>query len=171
MFDWHPRDALRYQIWFPGAHAGVRCQSPSPPGAKPDWGAVHFPTEDVGLGMTQLRIEFIEPTQLGFATNGLDDPRIGTIIGGYVGDQRRGVRHTLMVHVFLVANDGLVLRSRFWIGAVIQPCLPKPLAGLAARALNRSAVRTRMIPAQTARRMAAHCAAEYANLGASTALP
>ncbi len=165
-FDWHPRDPIRYRLWFPGAHEDVRFRPPAHPGAKPFWGAVHHPVEDVGLGMSHLRISFLKPTGLGFTTDALDDPRVATIVGGLVGDDRRRAQHTLMVHVFLAADDGLVQRSRFWIGAALRPYLPGPVADLAAGVLNRAPVRRRLLPGRAARAMAEHCAAEYANLAA-----
>jgi hypothetical protein len=89
---------------------------------------------------------------------------VAAIVGGFVGDDRRRMQHTKMVHVFLDRDGGVVLRSRFWLGAVIRPYLPGPVAGLAARALNRPAVRRRLVPASVPRALARHCAEEYANL-------
>ncbi len=163
-FDWHPRDSLRYQIWFPGAHESTRFEPPPSASRRAHWGAVHYPVEDIGLGMDPLRIAFLPPSQLGFASDALDDPHVATIVGGLVGDERRHVQHTLMTHVFLTAADGVVLRSRFWIGAALRPYAPRPVADLAARVLVRHAVRKRLVPARTPLAMATHCAAEYANL-------
>jgi len=76
------------------------------------------------------------------------------------------MQHTKMVHVFLESNGGLVLRSRFWLGAVVRPYVPEPLAGVAARVLNRPAVRRRLVPRDVPPALARHCAEEYANLAA-----
>ncbi len=48
-----------------------------------------------------------------------------------------------MAHVFLRDGDGVVLRSRFWLGAVLRPDLPGALGALGARAINRPFVRRR----------------------------
>jgi hypothetical protein len=87
-------------------------------------------------------------------------------VGGFAGDDRRRMQHTKMVHVFLSSTGGLVLRSRFWIGAEIRPYAPEPFADLAARVLNRPAVRRRLVPAAVPRALARHCAEEYTNLAA-----
>jgi hypothetical protein len=71
-----------------------------------------------------------------------------------------------MVHVFLRSDGGLVLRSRFWLGAAIRPYAPAALAAPLARALNRPAVRRRMLPAGVPPALARHCAEEYTNLAA-----
>ena len=163
-FDWHPRDALRYRIWCPPAHESTSFQPAAEPGAKPFWGTVHYPVEDVGVGMQTLRIAFQPPSRLGFSSDGLDDPRVGTIVGGFAGDPKRRTRAVLMVHVFLRDGDGLVLRSRFWLGAVLRPDAPAPIAAVAAKLLNRPAVRRRVIPARLPYTLARHCAIEYAHL-------
>lgn len=163
-FDWHPRDPERYRLWHPAAHLDNSLEPPARPGAKAHWGAVHHPVEDVGTGVVHARIEFLAPRELGFSTDALGDPAVGTIVCGLVGDDRKRLRHTAMAHVFLEAGDGLVLRSRFWIGARIRPYAPAPLAGLGEAALNRRAVRDLALPKGVAPALARHCAEEYANL-------
>jgi hypothetical protein len=165
-FDWHPRDPLRYRIWHPGAHRSNRVEQAGPPGAKAHWGTVHHPVEDVGTGPVHARIAFCAPTALGFSTDALDDPAIGTIACGLVGDDRLHLRHSVMAHVWLTEGDGLVLRSRFWLGAVLRPDLPGALGAAGARLLNRPAVRRRALPAGLPQALARHCAEEYANLAA-----
>lgn len=163
-FDWHPRDPLRYRIWHPSAHRGNSLQLPATSRAKRHWGAVHHPVEDVGTGVVHARIEFHSPTEMGMSTDALEDPRVATIVCGYAGDDRLRVRHTPMFHVFLNDGDGVVLRSRFWLGAALRPY--GPLAGLGSRLLNTPFVRRRALPRDLPRSLALHCAEEYANLGA-----
>ncbi|MGC1851083.1 MAG: hypothetical protein WA687_01440 [Solirubrobacterales bacterium] len=168
-FDWHPRDPIRYRIWHPEAHTDNSLDPPVAPGAKAHWGAVHHPVEDVGTGTVHARIAFRRPTELGFSTDALDDPAVATIVCGEVGDDTRRVRHSAMAHVFLREGDGVVLRSHFWLGALIRPYLPAPLAEPAAWALNRRPLRRLTLPADLPRALATHCAEEYANL--ATLLP
>jgi hypothetical protein len=148
-FDWHPRDPVRYRIWHPEAHFDNALDPPPASGAKPHWGAVHHPVEDVGLGVVHARIAFKRPTELGLSTDALDDPAVATIVCGVAGDDRLRLFHTPMFHVFLRQGDGVVLRSRFWLGAALRP-----------RVLRR------LVPARLPRALARHCAEEYANLGA-----
>ena len=168
-FDWHPRDPLRYRIWHPLAHTDNSLEPPIAPAAKPHWGAVHHPVEDVGTGTVHARIAFQRPTALGFSTDALDLPAVATVVCGLVGDDRRRVRHSVMAHVFLVAGDGLVLRSHFWLGAAIRPYLPAPFATPAGWLLNNRLVRRVALPANLPAALANHCAEEYANL--ATLLP
>jgi phloretin hydrolase len=165
-FDWHPHDPVRYRVWHPLAHTSNSVELPAVRGAKPYWGTVHHPVEDIGLGTVHARIAFHPPDALGFSPGALERPGVAAIVGGFAGDDRRRMQHTRMVHVFLDSNGGVVLRSRFWLGAAIRPYAPEPFAGIAARVLNRPSVRRRMLPSGVPRALARHCAEEYANLGA-----
>lgn len=165
-FDWHPRDPLRYRIWHPLAHRDNSVEMPAVTGAKAHWGATHHPVEDVGTGEVHARIAFVPPSRLGFRDDVLGDPAVGTVVCGWIGDDRRRTRHSAMAHVFLVEGDGLVLRSHFWLGAAIRPYLPGPLASAAAAVANRRSIRDLALPRDLAPGLARHCAEEYANLGA-----
>jgi hypothetical protein len=165
-FDWHPHDPIRYRVWHPTAHESNSLDPPATPRAKPFWGAVHHPVENVGIGVVHARIAFCAPRELGFSTDALDAPGVATIVCGYAGDDRRRMRHSLMVHVFLRDADGVVLRSRFWLGAALRPYLPDPLGAIGARALNNGPVRRAALPRRLPQALARHCAEEYANLGA-----
>ena len=165
-FDWHPHDPVRYRVWHPLAHERNSVEPAAEAGEKAYWGTVHHPVEDIGLGTVHARIAFHRPEILGFSAGVLDRPGVAAIVGGFAGDDRRRMQHTKMIHVFLTSNGGLVLRSRFWLGSALRPYAPEPLAGLAARVLNRPGVRRRLVPAAAPRALARHCAEEYANLAA-----
>jgi hypothetical protein len=165
-FDWHPREALRYQIWYPGAHFGNALTPPPQPRAKPFWGAIHHPDEDIGIGREVVRIAFLAPSEYGFSTDALDDPRVGTIVGGHTGSPSRHARVGVMTHVFLNAPDGLILRSRFWLGADARPDIRGPVGDVLAALINRPAVRRRLIPAALPAALTRHCAIEYTHLAA-----
>jgi hypothetical protein len=162
-FDWHALDALRYRAWHPRAHLDNSVRVPSVARAKAHWGAVHRPVEDVGTGVVRARIEFKAPTEMGMSSDALEDPRVATIVCGYAGDDRLRVRHSPMFHVFLCDGDGVVLRSRFWLGAALRPY--GPLGGLGEPLLNTPFVRRRALPKHLPYALARHCAEEYANLG------
>jgi hypothetical protein len=165
-FDWHPRDPDRYRLWHPLAHCDNSIEEPAVVGAKPHWGTVHHPVEDVGTGTVRARIAFRPPSEIGFAGDALDDPAVATVVCGLVGDDTRRLRHSAMAHVFLAAPDGIVLRSHFWLGAAIRPYLPTPLAAPLGWALGNRLVRHLSLPAGLPRALATHCAEEYANLAA-----
>jgi hypothetical protein len=161
-FDWHPRDPHRYRAWHPLAHHDNSLEPPPTPRAKPHWGAVHHPVEDIGMGTVHARIAFDAPSRMGMSTDALDDGAIATVVCGYAGDDRRRLRHTPMFHVFLREGDGVVLRSRFWVGAALRPY--GPLGGAGGLLLNNRLVRNLALPDGLPRALATHCAEEFANL-------
>jgi len=164
-FDWHPRDESRYRAWHPKAHIANGIERGGVARAKAHWGAVHRPVEDIGTGVVRARIAFRSPTEIGFSTDALHDPRVATIVCGYAGDEDRHVQHTVMAHVFLHAEEGVVLRSRFWLGAALRPYLPAALAVPASWAMNNRRVRAMALPKDAPRALARHCAEEFTNLG------
>jgi hypothetical protein len=65
-FDWHPRDPIRYRIWFPGAHESISFEAAPSAAAKRHWGTIHHPVEDIGLGMDGCGSHFTAPPSSGF---------------------------------------------------------------------------------------------------------
>jgi hypothetical protein len=161
-FDWHPRESTRYRVWHPAAHLRNSLIEPARQAAKAHWGAVHHPVEDIGTGQESLRIEFMAPSRLGMSTDALDLAEVATVVCGLAGDQRRRVSHTIMFHVFLNHGAGVVLRSRFWIGAAVRPY--GRAGALGAALLNNRVARRAIIPGGVPAALARHCAEEYANL-------
>ena len=151
-FDWHPRDSLRYRIWHPAAHRANALDPPLRPGVKPHWGAVHHVVEDVGTGVAHARISFSSPAAFGYSTDALDDDRVATVVCARVAEERVGVTHSRMTHVWLRDGEGTVLRSRFWFGSE----LVRPVRRLA-------------LPRGLPQAVLAHCVEEFTNL--ATLLP
>jgi hypothetical protein len=161
-FDWHPRDSLRYRVWFPQEHFDIRFEPPVEPGSKPFYNAVHHPVEDIGLGRDKIRIEFLDPVEFGFPAGWASDGRCATIICGNAGSDRRRARHTKMCHFARATDDGVELRSRFWIGEEID--LYWPTWRLIKPILSTPFVREIAVPKEAPKVLARHCAQEYANL-------
>lgn len=165
-FDWHPRDPMRYRIWFPAEHFDISFKPAATPGAKPFYDSIHHPVEDVGLGKSHIRIEFVDPRLFGFPVGDFDPAVCSTIICGYAGDDRRHVRHTRMCHFVRGVEGGVEMRSRFWIGNQITLYPSTPLLWPINRMLNTAFVRSKAVPSRAPECLARHCAQEYANLAA-----
>ncbi|MDO8628976.1 MAG: hypothetical protein Q7R41_00650 [Phycisphaerales bacterium] len=165
-FDWHPHDPMRYRIWFPAEHFDISFEPAVNPGAKPFQNTIHRPIEDVGLGKSRIRIEFVEPEAFGFPSGDFPGSVCSTIICGYAGDDKLKVRHTRMCHIVRDVAGGVELRSRFWIGTPMSLYSNSPIARPVNRILNTKFVRSRAVPARAPKALAHHCAQEYVNLAA-----
>ena len=82
----------------------------------------------MGVGTVHARIAFHPPEVLGFSAGRARRPDVAAIVGGFAGDDRRRMQHTKMIHVFLRTGDGVVLRSRFWLGSALRPYAPDLIA-------------------------------------------
>lgn len=167
-FAWHPVENIRYRIWHPVAHVANRVDPVVERAERSYWNVTHHPVEDVGVGVQHLRIEFRRPEDYGLPPDAEDRPGVARVVGGFVGDDRKRARHTRMTHVLLDdgATGGFVLRSRFWIGSVLRPYSPAPIASLVAKAINRPMARRALVPNAAPRALALHCAEEYHHLAA-----
>ncbi len=162
-FNWaQQEEIIRYKIWYPGAHYSMS-QAPTPgyvrePGDKIYWGMSRFPVEDIGVGVTRMRLDFVNPREFGF--DGLPDG--GTILAVRVGLADGWFKHTDMIHHVRPADGGVEMRSRFWMGRKIEAMAGG--AGLLGSALDWPFVKRQVLKPGIARSMAFHCATEYAQL-------
>lgn len=162
-FEWAQREeAIRYKIWYPGAHYAMS-QAPTPdavrkPSDKAYWGMSRFPVEDVGMGVARLRLDFCDPRDFGFAR----EPEGGTILCARVGFADGWFKHSEFIHHVRPIAGGVEMRSRFWMARH-----PEAMAGgqgFVGALLRLAPVKKRMLKPEAARGMAFHCAQEYAQL-------
>ncbi len=165
-FDWHPKESLRYRIWFPETHFGISFEdNPNKqPGDLPHWHTTHHPIEDIGIGKEEISIHFLPPAEFGFDTSRFENAGVETVICGLVGSKSNRAKQVVqMCHVVQRTENGLTMRSRFWMGndIIFLPFLGSKLLGKIA---NTRFARLRLMPDKTGYVMAMHCAQEYANL-------
>lgn len=158
-FAWHPLEDLRYRIWDPEDHFYARHQNPEKvlnplvPMREKTWGTSHLVMEDVGLGASELRLDFMYPSTLGF-----DETQIGTqncaALFTAVGHSPVAP-NTVMTHFVRAVEGGIELRSRFWIGY-------KAENGSAVKAIPDGV----MLPVIVPQCLFEHCSKEFAHLAA-----
>ena len=152
-FWWHAQKSERYRVWFPGEHFAIShakkdnayFASPSLP---PFQANTHDPVEKIGKLVLPLRIDFLSPEDFGFSRDVMDENGVARIVCGHVGAMYGLVKHTEMAHILKKTDNGYVLISRFWLG----------------HTLKNPVIRKAMLPADTAKGMAAHCCLEYRRL-------
>lgn len=156
-FWWHGQEGIRYRIWYPEKHFDVSTDYT---------GFTHFVIEDVGAGKQKLIIHFITPSEFGFSIEKLENVDFEklAIFCARVAVKKGPLTiwHTKMCHVARKVENGIELRSRFWIGEefVVNGFGEKFFGWL----LNKPAVKKRVIPKKIGKNMFHHCAQEYHNL-------
>lgn len=155
-FWWHGYKDIRYKIWCPGYHYGVkikdlsRANNPFLSYKKRIENNTIYSTENVGMGIQTLAIKFVPPEEFGFDQSQFKYQGIEAVLCVEVGLMIGGinVEHSYMCHVFRKTRNGLELRSRFWLGKMLQ-CLW---------------LRELIFTEKTLRDMLKHCSLEYNHL-------
>jgi len=169
-FWWHAAESVRYRIWYPEMHFdndsdfGGHYDDETKTYKERLHLSTHFVTEDIGLGKEKIIINFMSPSEFGFDINKLN-PENETIICAKVGSPKTGVWAVEMCHFVRVTDDGVEMRSRFWMGHQLQRMGGFGQAFLNV-ILNKSFVKRNLIPKEIGHHMFHHCSQEYHNLGA-----
>lgn len=167
-FWWHAAESLRYQIWYPEMHFA---NSTDFQGHYDDETksyrerlhlSEHLVTEDVGVGKSEILIDFMHPTKFGFDKEKLNPDKV-TIICARVGDPGKGAWGTEMCHFVRTTEEGVEMRSRFWLGHKIYR-MGGFAQGFLNGILNSSFVKQKLIPKNVGIKMFHHCSQEYHNL-------
>ena len=124
-FAWHGLDDLRYSIWDPEDHYYARSMQKEK-GRDPDlslrekyWDTTHEVLEDTGMGPECLFINFKRPGDLGFDQAKIGTEACATIVcakGTGKGQPPFANPETIMCHFVRETDEGIELRSRFWMG-------------------------------------------------------
>lgn len=124
-FAWHGLDDLRYTIWDNEDHYYARTMQPSKATnpllstKEKYWDTTHHVLEDTGMGPEGLFINFKNPGDLGFDTSKIGTEACSTIVcANGVGDGQPPFASppTIMCHFIRNTEDGVELRTRFWMG-------------------------------------------------------
>lgn len=123
-FAWHALEDLRYRIWDPEDHYFARQQSPEKvldpvvPMREKTWGTTHLILEDVGFGPGDLTLNFLYPRDLGYDEDAIGTAACATLFAA-AGHSPVSV-DTIMTHFVRETEEGIELRSRFWIGYKLE---------------------------------------------------
>lgn len=104
---WHPRDHVSLEWdenWWPGHHVK----------------ATHYVHEYIGGKLQQLKIRFLDPSEL-LDTSRLEEAGVSGVLYGRTGlvDPPLWTGHVL--HLCRDTDDGCEMRSRFWLGDFDPP--------------------------------------------------
>ncbi|KZL89229.1 DAPG hydrolase family protein [Clostridium magnum] len=114
-FAWHGLHPLRYKIWDKENHFYIETTKTEQllngdlSLKEKLWGVTHTVIEDRGFGAEKAQIHFMSPGQLGFDINHFKEPYVSSVVGG-------NMNSTVMCHFIRKNEDGIEVRSRFWMG-------------------------------------------------------
>ena len=120
-FAWHPMEDERYKLWHPREHMSCRAMKKNADekglsDTQKYIGNPHFVTEKIGTEKVAIIISFEDPNKM-FDTSRFVDAQIGTAVCASVAVQGTPFVATRMVHLIRDTEDGVEMRSRFWLGS------------------------------------------------------
>lgn len=167
-FAWHALEDLRYKLWWPAGHFAAsipdpveraRALEPATPLTRRIQGLTHHVVEDIGSGPEEIRISFLTPEDFGFDVKRFD-PKTCTLVAANGRSRPLGAfflrpwAPAMMCHFVRQTDDGVELRSRFWLGYQVVDRTPR-----------RKLPPFVKVPASVPRGLAVHNVHEYTNLG------
>lgn len=157
-FPWHSVGSdLRYKIWDPEDHYFARADradyvcDPDVPMNQKTWGVNHYIIEDVGPGPEFLKLCFKSPEDFGYDTSAIGTATCQSMVCA-IGE---GSCAAAMTHAWAPYRDGVLFRSRFWIGYAL-------VDGAYVKGLPEGASVPEFVP----RGLFAHNIKEFSNLAA-----
>ncbi len=169
-FWWHAAEGMRYQIWYPEMHYDISADfqgyynDESKSYSERLHLSTHLVTEDVGMGKDKILIDFMHPNAFGCDKNKNKlKPDEVTIICARVGSPDKGVWGTEMCHFVRKVEQGVEMRSRFWLGHKVER-MGGLAQGLLNSILNQGFVKRQLLPKNLGSSMFHHCSQEYHNL-------
>lgn len=164
-FAWHGLEDLRYMIWDPDEHYGIHVKPEDLEHrlnydlslTERNWGTTDIVVEDVGGGSVELHIHFMSPADFGYDMGLFEREKVPVAVNSNTSSAIFGGKSVISFsHVVREIEGGIELRSRFWIGWIIQDKKPvRAGQNLPAGMLE-----------EIARGLAYHCPKEYYNLAA-----
>ena len=167
MFEWWFRfapDTRQYAWWHPLDHVSSEWVETSP---RTHWGSTHIVKERLGAhsDVLDLHIHFVDPREL-FGADAIDDALaagdVSVVVAAQIGLGTEPVRDAAgrpnggrMAHIARDTPEGMVLRSRFWLGAggdappeVLRQAIPDAMGlGLMQHAHTEFKYLSRILPA------------------------
>jgi len=167
-FWWHAAEGVRYRIWYPEMHYdndtdfGGHYDDENLSYRQRLHLSTHTVTEDIGVGKDKIIIDFMSPSDFGYDASKLN-PEKETIVCARVGSPQRGMWAVEMCHFVRVTDDGVEMRSRFWMGYEVKK-MNHSGKSLLASIMNTSFMKRKLLPKNLGEKMFHHCSQEYHNL-------
>jgi hypothetical protein len=129
-FWWHAVEPERYSLWYPYNHISARSLSPellTKPGLSHQEryiGTTHLVTEYIGPQHVDIAISFVDPSYYDFDVSSFAQAGITSHACGEVWLQKPSIRIGTMIHLVRNIDDGIELRSRYWLADSVKIKVP-----------------------------------------------
>lgn len=122
-FNWHPLEGLRYMIWCPVAHAGIRAETPEAhkdssgvPLNIRNVGKIHYPDEGFDLnGSGEIEIAFRKPGVLGITDEMIEKSSLAAYQIATCQTKTPRFPINLFFHAVREVEGGIEFRSHYWL--------------------------------------------------------
>jgi hypothetical protein len=168
-FAWHGEESARYQLWHPRDHIAARWRRPVTwnGGEREQWqqlyrGNVSEVDEYVGSTLMRLSIAFAEPSAY-LDVSRLEASGTEAVICARTYSRKENVAAGHVLHQIRRANDGVEMRSRFWLADFDPRAIPV-IGPLLRPLLNTRPMRRTLIADIFGRDLLLHCAEEMTHL-------
>jgi hypothetical protein len=163
-FSWHDTDQA-YLLWHPRDHVSASWKHSvdrTLPVREQYIGNTSEIVEYIGSRLEHLNVWFRAPGEY-FDTTRFDSAGIVTAVCARGGQRLENIWSAHLIHLVRKTDDGVEMRSRFWLGDV--DASPKGLLGaMLTPLMNRPAMRRRNVPDHVGRDLMLHCAEEMHHL-------
>ncbi len=159
-FGWHGSLANRYKLWHPKAHQHAEWKDGNQK-LVAYVGRISMIEEYIGKKMEKANIRFIDPAELGFNPQKLENNKQVAVICARVGLTHFPLDIGWLVHQVRATEGGAEMRSRFWIGGRHIQLRAK---GILLRFISKMLQKLYRLPEGQAGDLLTHCAEEMNHL-------
>jgi len=163
-FAWHDTDKA-YQLWHPRDHVSASWKHPvdrTRPLREQYVGNTSEIVEYIGSSLEHLNVRFRRPDDY-FDTTRFEQSGIATAVCARGGQRLENIWSAHLIHLVRRTDQGVEMRSRFWLGDV-DASGKGPVGALLTPLMNRPSMRRRNVPDHVGRDLMLHCAEEMHHL-------
>lgn len=127
-FNWHPLESLRYMIWCPVGHTGIRAKTPKAhkdlsgvPLNLRNIGKTHYPTEGFDVkGASPIKISFYDLSVLDITNEVIATSSMKTFQIATCSVANLPIPINIFFHAVREVDGGIEFRSHYWLNYVVK---------------------------------------------------
>ncbi len=160
-FGWHSSQDSRYKLWHPKAHVSAVWAD-----GRDEVAYINRTSnieEYIGTKLEKAAIQFKSPLELGFSETHIADKSKAVYVCARLGYSNYPLDFGWLVHQIRQTDDGVEMRSRFWMGGKYIAIRSE---NIFAKATSKILQKFIKLPEQQAKDLMTHCSEEMNHLAA-----